>query len=180
MKRFLVTFLMICVTFGAFAQSKSVERFCNEYTPDLKLFLYKSTLKMYSRINLEAISGGVESDFGEMPPLADLIEGIEKVKFFSYEVENLSKDGQLFAQLKKDVMAEDYEVLMTARSDGANMEVMMKEKGDEPEGFVVLIRMEDRISILDIEGYPNVNNILKFSEFINKSSAGLNWQDAFN
>lgn len=180
MKRFIITLIMIGTTFGAFAQSKSVERFRNEHTPDLKLFFYKSTLKMYSRINLEAIGGGVDSDFGEMPPLSDLIKGIEKVKFFSYEMANLSNNGQLYAELKKDVMNEDYEELMTARADGANMEVMMKERGGEPEGFVVLIRMEDRISVLDIEGYPNVNNILKFSEFINNSSAVLNWQDAFN
>lgn len=180
MKKLFLTLLLLSIAFGTFAQSKSVERFRNDHTPDLKLFFYKSTLKMYSRINLEAISGNVDSDFGEMPPLADLIKGIEKVKFFSYEELNASEDQALFNQLQKDVSAEGYETLMSARADDANMEVMMKEKGGEPEGFVVLIRMPERYSIIDIEGYPDVNNILKFSEFINESSAGMNWQDAFN
>ncbi len=180
MKRFLITFLLLCVAFGAFAQSKSVERFRNDHTPDLKLFFYKSTLKMYSRINLEGFGGPTESDFGEMPPLADLIKGIEKVKFFMYETYNNEEDRQLFGQLTDDVMGEGYEVLMSARADGANMEVMMKERRGEPEGFVVMIKMPDQYSILDIEGYPDVNNILKFSEFINKNSGAIGLQDAFN
>lgn len=180
MKRFLITFLLLCVAFGAFAQSKSVERFRNDHTPDLKLFFYKSTLKMYSRINLEAIGGVTESDFGEMPPLADLIKGIEKVKFFQYETYDNEEDRQLFNQLNDDVKGEGYEVLMSARADGALMDVMMKERRGEPEGFVVMIKMPDQYAILDIEGYPDVNNILKFSEFINNSSAGMRWQDSFN
>ena len=39
MKRFLITFLLLSVAFRTFAQSKSVERFRNDHTPDLKLFL---------------------------------------------------------------------------------------------------------------------------------------------
>ena len=180
MKRFLITFLLLCVAFGAFAQSKSVERFRNDHVPDLKLFFYKSTLKMYSRINLENFGGPAESDFGDMPPLADLIEGIEKVKFFMYETFNNEEDGSLFRQLTSDVLEEGYEVLMTARANGANIKVMMKEKKGEPEGFVVMINMPDKFSILDIEGYPDVNNILKFSEFINENSGAIGLQDAFN
>lgn len=180
MKRFLITFLLLCVAFGTFAQSKSVERFRNDHSPDLKLFFYKSTLKMYSRINLEAFGGPTESDFGEMPPLADLIKGIEKVKFFQYEIYDSEEDRQLFNQLNDDVMGEGYEVLMSARAEGAIMDVMMKEKRGEPEGFVVLIKMPDQFSILDIEGFPDVNNIVKFSEFINKNSGGIGLQDAFN
>lgn len=180
MKRFLLTLLVLSVAFGAFAQSKSVERFRNDHSPDLKLFFYKSTLKMYSRVNLSALGGPTESDFGEMPPLSDLIKGIEKVKFFSYEIMDEGEDLELFNQLNDDVRGEGYETLMSARADGANMEVFMKESKGEPEGFVVMIKMPDRYSILDIEGYPDVNNILKFSEFINDNSQGMSLQDAFN
>ena len=141
MKRFLITFLLLCVAFGAFAQSKSVERFRNDHTPDLKLFFYKSTLKMYSRINLEALGGVTESGFGEMPPLGDLIKGIEKVKFFQYEIYDQEEDRELFGQLNQDVLNEGYEILMSARADGAIMEVMMKERRGEPEGFVVMIKI---------------------------------------
>ena len=128
MKRFLITFLLLSVAFRTFAQSKSVERFRNDHAPDLKLFFYKSTLKMYSRINLENFGGITESDFGDMPSLADLIEGIEKVKFFMYQTFNDDEDRELFSQLTEDVVGEGYEVLMSARANSANMEVLMKEK----------------------------------------------------
>jgi len=180
MKRFLITLLMLCVAIGVFAQSKSVDRFRNEHTPDLKLFFYKSTLKMYSRVNLEAIGGVAESGFGEMPPLTDLIKGIEKVKFFSYDIFDENEDKALFDKLNEDVLSEGFEEIMFARADGTTMQLTMKERRGKPEGFVVLIRMPDRYSILDIEGFPDVNNILKFAEFINQNSQGMGLQDAFN
>ena len=43
-----------------------------------------------------------------------------------------------------------------------------------------MIKMPKQYSILDIEGYPDVNNILKFSEFINKNSGIIGLQDAFD
>ena len=135
---------------------------------------------MYSRINLENFGGITESDFGDMPSLADLIEGIEKVKFFMYQTFNDDEDRELFSQLTEDVVGEGYEVLMSARANSANMEVLMKEKRKKPEGFVVMIKMPKQYSILDIEGYPDVNNILKFSEFINKNSGIIGLQDAFD
>lgn len=180
MKRFFITLLLLCIAVGAFAQSKSVERFRDKHKADMSLFFYKSTLKMYSRINLEDFGAVADSDFGEMPPLSDLIAGIEKVKFFNYESYQKQEDRELFKQLSEDVLSEGYEVLMSARADGSTMEVMMKERRGEPEGFVVMIKMPDGYSILDIEGYPDVNNILKFSEFINKNSGGIGLQDAFN
>ena len=115
-----------------------------------------------------------------MPSLADLIEGIEKVKFFMYQTFNDDEDRELFSQLTEDVVGEGYEVLMSARANSANMEVLMKEKRESLRLCVVMIKMPKQYSILDIEGYPDVNNILRFSEFINKNSGIIGLQDAFD
>jgi len=44
---------------------------------------------------------------------------------------------------------------------------------------VVLITMEDGYSIIDIEGYPDVSNILKFSQFMNSNGSNMGLKEAF-
>ena len=116
-----------------------------------------------------------------MPPIGDMIKGIEKVKFFLFENSDDENEIQLidFKNLKSKIEAEGYESMMSARIEGSNMNVMMKERRGNPEGFVVLITMEDGYSIIDIEGYPDVSNILKFSQFMNSNGSNMGLKEAF-
>ena len=177
------TLILTLVLFStlAFGQSKSVEEFRNDYKPTLKLFFYKSTLKMISRIDLSMLGGADVSEFKDMPPIGDMIKGIEKVKFFLFENSDDENEIQLidFKNLKSKIEAEGYESMMSARIEGSNMNVMMKERRGNPEGFVVLITMEDGYSIIDIEGYPDVSNILKFSQFMNSNGSNMGLKEAF-
>lgn len=181
MKKLLLFSLFFSLTLGGFAQSRSVEKFRDDNRPSVKLFFYKSTLKMISRIDLEALGGSSASEFSDMPPIGDMISGIEKVKFFMFEDgdprHNVTEAG--FQQLEADVQKEGYETLMSARVDGAIMNIMMRERKGDPQGFVVLVKMEQGYSIIDIDGYPNVNNILKFSEFINSNGSNMSLSEAF-
>ncbi len=178
MKRLIILGLLVLISSSSFAQSRSVEKFRNRHEPSMKLFFYESTLKMISRIDVAAISNtaGIDSELGEMPPFTDMISGIEKVKFFMYD-EPAKDDPELFAQLESDVIDEGYESIASVRAQGNIMNLMMKEKRGEPSGFVVLVTMEDGHSIIDIEGFPNLNNVLKFSEFLNNNSSSLRFQD---
>ena len=67
---------------------------------------------------------------------------------------------------------------MSGRVEGNQMSVFMKEGRSRPQGFVVIVRMETGYSIIDIEGYPNVNKIMKLSNLINNSSNSLNLSEA--
>ena len=166
------------IFFTGFSQSRSVEKFRNTNPPSMKLFFYESTLKMISRIDVAAIgnTAGIDSELGKIPPFTDLITGIEKVKFFMYE-EPARDDEELFSQLASDIEDEGYESIASVRAQGNIMNLMMKERRGDPEGFVVIIRKEDGYSIIDIEGYPDLNNVLKFSEFLNNNSSNLRFQD---
>ena len=177
MKKLLILVIFCSLALTAKAQSRSVERFRDDHRPTYKLFFYKSTLKMYSRLQL-----GLQDEFGEdmaeLPQLSEMIDGIEKVKFFNYEGENIPSRA-LFAQLSDNVHAEGYEDLITARVEGNNMTVMMKERKGKPEGFVVLVQTETGYNIIDIEGYPDVSKILQLSQVINGSSDNLRLSEAF-
>ena len=177
MNKLLTLFLALCLSTSLAAQSRSVEDFRQDYKPSLKLFFYQSTLKMYSRMqeSMQEKFGMAEmGDLSQIPQLGEMINGIEKVKFFNYEDWTTEEDLELFAQLEKDVQDEGYESLMTARMDGNQLNVMIKERRDQIQGFVVIIQMEDGFSIIDIEGYPDVNKILELSQFINQGSENMN------
>lgn len=124
---------------------------------------------MYSRLQNSMQGEFGVADLDQLPQLGEMINDIEKVKYFNYEGWRSSEDQSLIAQLEADVLDEGYESLMTARMEGNNLNIMIKERNAEPEGFVVIVRMEDGFSIIDIEGYPDVNKILELSQFINSS-----------
>ncbi|MFY0592473.1 DUF4252 domain-containing protein [Roseivirga sp.] len=181
MKKLLIFSLLFSTTLSAVAQSRSVERFREDNRPSTKLFFYKSTLKMISRIDLAALGGASVNEFNDMPPIGDMIKGIEKVKFFLFENNDNRHniDKSAFKNLQSKVEGEGYESMMSARIEGMDMNVLMKERRGNPVGFVVLITMEDGFSIIDIEGYPDVNNILKFSQFMNSNGSNMGLQEAF-
>ncbi|PWL32173.1 DUF4252 domain-containing protein [uncultured Roseivirga sp.] len=176
MKKLLVLVIFCSLAYSVNGQSRSVERFRKEHQPSLKMFFYKSTLKMYARLQM-GLQQEFSSDLDEMPQISEMINGIEKIKFFNYEGSEIP-ESQLFTQLSEDIHAEGYEDLMTARVEGNDMTVMMKEKGDKPEGFVVFIQSSTGYSILDIEGYPDVNKILELSQFVG-SAGGMSLVETF-
>ena len=178
MKKLLILVLFCSLAFKVNAQSKSVERFRSEHKPSYKLFFYKSTLKMYSRLQM-GLQGEFGNEMADMPQLSEMIDGIEKVKFFNYEEDKVPNGLSSFQQLSDDIHNEGYEDLITARIEGNIMTVMMKESRGKLQGFVVLIRTEEGYNIIDIEGYPDVSKILEFSQVINGSSNSLRLSEAF-
>ena len=175
MKKLLLAAFLLVSTM-AFSQSKSVEKYRQANEPDLTLFFYKNTLKMYARISLKLDEMGEE-----VPDLTKMIEGIEKVKFFNYVPGSASFSKAAFKQLTKEVEAENYESIMNTRSNGSSLNILMKERRGEPEGFVVFVESADGYSILDIDGAPDLSNLMQFSQILTSDMESFNMvRDAFN
>ena len=178
MRKATIVLTMVIFSTLAFGQSKSVEKFRNDNEPTLKLFFYKSTLKMFARLQMQMSD---QLEINEMPDFSSVIQNIEKVKYFMFKEEDYGIDNPIFKNLEADIAAEGYESMMSARMSGANMNFMMKGTAEKPKGFVVLMRSEEGMSIVDIEGYPDLKQIMKFSEFMSKNTSGLeSLMDAFN
>ena len=172
------TLILTLVLFStlAFGQSKSVEKFRNDNEPTLKLFFYKSTLKMFANIQMK-----MADEMEELPDFSSVIKNIEKVKFFVFDKDTYEMDAPMFSKLEEDILSEGYESMMSARMSGANMNFLMKGTAEKPKGFVVVMRSEEGVSLVDIEGYPDLKQIMKFSEFMSKNTSGLeSIMDAFN
>uniref|UniRef100_UPI0040475A6C DUF4252 domain-containing protein n=1 Tax=Roseivirga sp. TaxID=1964215 RepID=UPI0040475A6C len=176
MRKLILVLALVATTTFAFGQSKSVERFREDHEPSLKLFFYKSTLKMFANLQI-ALNDKVDQ---ELPDMSSLIQHIEKVKFFMFDQEDYDPQSKMFDDLEASILKEGYESMMTARIEQATVNFMMKGSETKPEGFVMLIRSEVGFNVVDVEGYPDLTQIMKFTEFMNSNTGDLrSLKDAF-
>ena len=167
-----MTLLLVCCATVAFGQSKTVENYRQDNRPDNTLFFYKSTLRMFARV-----AADFAKDPDEVPDLGSLIDGIEKIKYFMY---NYSRDQQeLFKTIKGGVAGEGYETVMSGKFGPNNMELFMKEKRSKPVGFVVLVIGDEGMQIMDIEGMPDLNKLMEFSQYVSTNSDDFSWLNTF-
>ena len=75
MKKLLVLVIFCSLAYSVNGQSRSVERFRKEHQPSLKMFFYKSTLKMYASLQM-GLQQESSSDLDEMPQISEMINGI--------------------------------------------------------------------------------------------------------
>ncbi len=117
------------------------------------------------------------TELPEIPDFMSLIDGIEKVKFFTYDRNHEAID--LRDDLEAGVMDEGYESVMTARVQRANINIMMKEKRGKPDGFVVIVSGEDGMSLIDLEGMPDLSNLMTLSQFMNTNKDSFSLLETF-
>lgn len=177
--------MLVLFATSAFAQSRSIERFRQNYEPDGTYFFYKSTLRMLARMSERLAETSMESQSESeeaqpeivLPDIGSLIDGINKVKFFVYEPRNAGNEH--FNKLQSDVEGEGFESVMTARIKGANINILMREKRSKPDGFVVLIQNQEGMSLLDLDGVPDLSNLMQLSQFMNTNAESFSLLEAF-
>jgi len=144
MKRILwLVSIILIIDSVAVGQTKSTQELHEKYDEAFTLFFYKSTLKMMTPDNQE---------------FKDLIGGIEKAKLLRVEKDSRFEYGDV-AKYISDIKGESFEVAMTVRHDGNNMNVYIKEDDGKTEGVILLLDSENEFSILDIVGSVDLGKI---------------------
>ena len=173
MKKLVVALVLVMCSTTAFGQSETVEDYRQQYRPDNTLFFYKSTLSMFARL-----AANFSEDPNQVPAdLPNLVDGIDKVKYFMYRYS--SDQQEEFKKIKAGVVAENYESVISGKFGPNNMELFMLEKRGKPIGFVALIIGEEGLQIMDIEGMPDLNKIIQFSQYVSSSPGDFNWINTF-
>lgn len=137
MKKIITLLVLVTMTFGARAQTKTTEDLAFN-SSGLSLFFYKNTLRMLNQTE--------DKDFDE------LIKDIEKLRFLMIDKGKQKFTDADFAKLKKDYQGEKYEEMMTSRLQGRNFNVYIRESGGEVKGTVILASDSSSLIILDILG----------------------------
>jgi Domain of unknown function (DUF4252) len=154
MKKYLVFagFFVAGVTIG---QTKTTNELEKRFSDSFTLFFYNNTLKMLNQTEDKA--------FDEM------IKDIEKMKFLMIN-KTASFSIQDYKNLIKGYNAEKYENVMTARSEGKNFDVYVKEENDRVKGTVILVNDSSQLYVLDVVGRVNPQQVSKFFSTIDENS----------
>jgi hypothetical protein len=97
-----------------------------------------------------------------------------------FDQEDFDPKSKLFSDLEASILSEGYESMMNARMKESKINFMMKGSSEKPEGFVMLIRSETGVNVVDVQGYPDLSQIMKFTEFMNSNTGDLrSLKDAF-
>lgn len=138
--------LAIAVT--SLAQTQTTNDLQKRFDDSFALYFYNSTLKMLNQTE--------DKDFDE------LVKDIEKMKFLMIDKGATNFSIQDYKNLIKGYKSEDYENMMTARSDGRNFDVYLREENDRVKGTVILVNDSSQLYVLDIVGRVQPDQVTKF------------------
>jgi len=150
--RSILILVLIVITLGVQAQSKTTESLHKKYHEALSLFFYNNTLRM--------VNQGDDKEFDE------LIKDIEKMKFLMIKKEGFA--GSDYKKLVNDYKAESFEEMMTSRHEGKNFDVYMKD--GNTKGMIVTVNDAENLYVLDIVGSVPLNKVTTLFKTIDDSS----------
>jgi len=156
MKKFLFILLAGFISAASLAQTKTTNDLHKKYEGTFALFFYNNTLRMLNQTD--------DKEFDE------LIKDIEKMKFLMIDKSDKNFSSKDYANLIKGYKSEDYENMMSARSNGKNFDVYLKEDNDQVKGTVILVNDSSKLYVLDIVGRVQPNQVTKFFSSLDENS----------
>jgi hypothetical protein len=155
MKKYIIIagILMASVAIG---QTKTTNALEKQFEDSFVLFFYNNTLKMLNQTE--------DKEFDE------LIKDIEKMKFLMINKSVTNFSNADYKALVTGYKSEKYENMMTARSEGKNFDVYLREENDRVKGTVILVNDSAQLYVLDVVGRVNPNQVTKFFSSLDENS----------
>jgi hypothetical protein len=141
---------------AAIGQTKTTNELEKKFEDSFVLFFYNNTLKMLNQTE--------DKEFDE------LIKDIEKMKFLMINKSATNFSTTDYKALVTGYKAEKYENMMTARSEGKNFDVYLREENDRVKGTVILVNDSAQLYVLDVVGRINPNQVTKFFSSLDENS----------
>lgn len=154
--RFLILILLVACSSVVMAQSKTTENLHKKYSDALSFFFYNNTLRMLNQDE--------DKEFDE------LIKDIEKMKFIMINKEGGQANAAEIKKLSADYKAENFEEMMTARHEGKNFDIFLKEKSGKASGVIIMVNDSTRLFVMDIVGSIQLNKVTNFFNSLDRNS----------
>lgn len=153
--RLLVTILLLLPGFMSFSQSKTTQTLEKRFQDQTRtFFFYHNTLRM---INQE-----------EDPELDALIKDIEKMKLLLIRKDSVAFTQKVYRGIVDEYKQEAFEEMMTARHDGKNFDVFVRE--GKNKGMLVLVNADEALFVLDIVGTVALTRVTDLFQKMDESS----------
>ena len=156
-------FLMLmacCFTAVSFAQTRTTQHFHEAHEEATALFFYRNTIRMFAQLLQDE-------------RIDDVVKEIDKMKFLRVE-----KSDNFLANEYKELVdsyeEESYEDLMTMRSDGMNVNVMIREEAKVTRGLIIMANDEEQFMLIDVVGNVPLDRVAELLSYV-QSAEGFDF-----
>ncbi|HTH57957.1 MAG TPA: DUF4252 domain-containing protein [Cyclobacteriaceae bacterium] len=153
--RFPLLAFIFCASVSAFAQSSTTTDLDKKYE-GLSLYFYKNTLKMFNQQD--------NKEFDEM------VKDIDKMKFLLIDKNKSAFAPADYKKLLKGYQSEKYEEMMTSRYKGKNLDVYIRQEGNQVKGTIILVNDSTNLYVLDILGRIALDKATALFKSLDESS----------
>ena len=155
MKKISLLIAGLVIAAASVAQTQTTNDLQKKFNDSFVLYFYNNTLKMLNQTE--------DKEFDE------LIKDIEKMKFLMID-KSQGFSARDYKKLIKDYNSEDYENMLTARSNGKNFDVYLREVNNRVKGTVILVNDSSQLYVLDIVGRVQPDQVTKFFSSLDQNS----------
>ena len=155
--RYIILIVFVLGSQSLLAQSKTTEELHKKYSDALSFFFYNNTLRMLNQDE--------DKEFDE------LIKDIDKMKLLMIKRDATHASDAEIKKLSTSYKAEAFEEMMTARHEGKNFDIYLKENGKgKAEGMIILVNDSTTLYVMDVVGSIQLNKVTNFFNSLDRNS----------
>jgi trimethylamine:corrinoid methyltransferase-like protein len=151
----LLSFALTLIFFtSAYSQNDAIDKFFQSYQNDENFTMVYVSPKMFKMVS--KVMEGQEDE-----EIKELVKDIEGLKILSTETDPMN----YYAEAKKKIPTDSYEVLMTVRDKGSNVKFLTKESSDDViEELLLIVGGEDNFTLMSFIGKLDLNKLAKLAK----------------
>ena len=135
------------------AQADAISTYFEKYMDDERFTMVYVSPKMFELVS-KVSSEEMDQD------VKDILKDLKGLRILTTE---LNSEG-FYSEAKKMIDTKQYEILMTVRDEGSNIEFLVKEKADIIEELLLLVGGSDEFVLMSFVGNLNLKKIAKLGE----------------
>lgn len=149
-------FVILTTTLSSFAQEDAITKYFNKYIDDTRfsaVYISPKMFNMVSKIEIKDME----------PDVQEVIRSIKGLRVLHTEVNAL----QFYQEALKTINTKEYEVLLTARDNGENVQFLVKSSGDIVQELLMIVGGDKNFAMLSFLGNIDLKKIGKLAKVLN-------------
>ena len=148
-----LTLVALFISIGVSAQNDAIDRFFEQYMDDENFTMVYVSPKMFELV-AKVASEELDAD------LNDVVSNLKGLKILTTEVNPV----EVYKDANAKIDTKDYELLLTARDKGQNVNFFTKTRGDDiVEELLLLVGGSDEFVLLSFVGTLDLEKIAKLA-----------------
>lgn len=159
--KYLSVILVALLSFNlsALAQEDAITRYFDQYVEDERFTVVYLSPKIFEILGKLDID---ELDDEEAGEVMDVLKDLKSLRILTTEENSIA----FYEEAQAKINTKDYEVLMTVRSEGENVNFLVKDEGDIIEELLLLVGGDDTFVLMSFIGNIDLKKISRLANSV--------------